>query len=164
MKGGLVGWGEMNSFSLEFDEWGRLVLVDGDGQRHQGVEPVRAFPISAPDRWVSICDAEGHELVSIDNVSDLPAHVAEVLVTTLSRREFLPVINRVLSVSADADPSHWHVETDRGETRFLLSSEDDVQRLGEHGAIVVDSEGVRYLVRDVRQLDWASRRILDRYL
>jgi hypothetical protein len=46
----------------------------------------------------------------------------------------------------------------------LLASEDDVHRQGEHGAMVVDSFGVRYLVRDLRTLDNSSRRILERYL
>ena len=153
-----------SAFSLEHDSFGRLVLVDARGERHVGVEAVRAFPISEPDCWISICDGQGHELVAIDNLADLPPEVGQVLRQDLSRREFLPVIRRILDVSAEADPSEWRVLTDRGETRFFLPSEDDVQRLGDHGALLVDSHGVRYLVRDVRELDGPSRRILDRYL
>lgn len=152
------------SFSLERDGWGRLVLVDAQGQRHVGAEAVRAFPISDPQRWVSICDSEGHERVWIDDLAHLPADTGQILNEYMARREFLPVIERILSVSADTDPSEWHVTTDRGPTRFLLASEDDVKRLGDQAALVVDSFGVRYLVRDVRALDAGSRRILDRYL
>jgi hypothetical protein len=154
----------MSTFSLQHDSFGRLVLVDAQGERRVGVEAVRAFPISDPDRWISLCDVYGHEILSIDNLADLPPDLAQVAREDLSRREFLPVIRRILAVSADADPSQWHVQTDRGEVRFSLASEDDVQRMSDFRAILVDSNGVRYLVRDLRELDGPSRRILDRYL
>lgn len=152
------------TFTLERDEWGHLVLVDANGQRQPEVDVRRAFPISDPQRWIALCDGQGHELVWIDDMAQLPDDVRQVLADYLSQHEFLPLICRILSVSAEADPSQWHVETDRGQTRFLLASEDDVHRQGDHGAMVVDSFGVRYLVRDLRDLDSTSRRILERYL
>jgi hypothetical protein len=152
------------SFSLDRDEWGRLVLIDADGQRHAGVEAVRAFPISDPQRWISICDSQGHERIWIEDLAALPADTGRTLAQYLAQREFLPLIERIISVSAETDPSEWHVTTDRGPTRFLLGTEDDVKRLGDTAALVVDSFGVRYLIRDVRTLDAGSRRILDRYL
>ena len=81
----------------------------------------------------------------------------------MSRREFVPIIERIASVSADVDPSQWCVETDRGETTFLLDSEDDVRRLGAYKALFIDTHGIRYLIPDTRALDYASRRILERY-
>ena len=87
----------------------------------------------------------------------------KILEEELSRREFVPIIERITSVSADVDPSQWHVETDRGETTFLLDSEDDVRRLGTYKALFIDTHGIRYLIPDTRTFDYASRRILDRY-
>ncbi|HEY2893827.1 MAG TPA: DUF1854 domain-containing protein, partial [Pirellulales bacterium] len=71
---------------------------------------------------------------------------------------------RILRVPVDAEPTQWEVETDRGPTRFVLNSNDDVRRLGPHRALVIDSHGIRYLIDDVRQLDHLSRRIIERYL
>ena len=48
-------------------------------------------------------------------------------------------------------------------TTFLLDSEDDVRRLGTYKALFIDTHGIRYLIPDTRALDYASRRILDRY-
>jgi hypothetical protein len=56
------------------------------------------------------------------------------------------------------------VITDRGVTRFVLKSEDDVRRLGPHSGIIYDAHGVRYLIRDTRQLDLYSRRALEQYI
>ena len=50
-------------FQLEHDAFGRLVLVFTTGERHEGVVPVRAFPIAAPDEGLSLVGTEGHELV-----------------------------------------------------------------------------------------------------
>ena len=43
-----------------------------------GAEPVRAFPISDPQHWISIVDAEGHKIVLIEDVQTLPPAVQAV--------------------------------------------------------------------------------------
>jgi hypothetical protein len=151
-------------YDLHHDAWGRLVLIDADGQRYVGVEPVHAFPVSDPDHWISICDGQGHEVVVIEDLASLPPSVRQVLEDDVSQRELLPVIRRIVDVSADTDPSQWSVETDRGRTRFLVNGEDDVRRMGPHRRLVVDAHGLRYLIPDTRALDAASRRVLDRYV
>ena len=39
---------------------GRLRYVDPDGQPHDPVTPVRAFPISSPDQGFSLLSADCH--------------------------------------------------------------------------------------------------------
>jgi hypothetical protein len=155
---------KVRDFDLRHDAEGQLVLVDQRGVEHRGVAPVRGFPISDPDHWISILDAEGRELVSVTDLAALSPPVRQVLEQELARREFVPLVRQILSVPADTEPTQWEVDTDRGPTRFVLNSADDVRRLGLHRALVVDAQGIRYLIEDVRQLDAASRRILERYL
>jgi len=152
-------------FQLHRDPRGQLVLTDADGHQQVGVEPARAFPISGPDRNISICDAEGHEIMCIETPNVLPNDVRAILEEELARREFVPVVLQIEKVFADTDPSEWNIVTDRGPTTFLMNdSDDDVRRLGPFSAILVDTHGIRYLIPDTRELDTASRRILDRYL
>lgn len=152
------------SFELHQDAWGRLVLTDSQGRQHTGATAVRAFPLSSPRRGVSLLDADGRELVWIEDLDALPAGLQRQLEDYLERREFVPVISRVRSISAAVEPSEWDVETDRGRTRFQLNSEDDVHQLSDHSALVTDSHGIRYLIPDTRTLDPASRRLLERFL
>ena len=140
------------------------MLTDASGRQHVGVQVVRAFPLSSPRWGVSICDAEGAELVWIDRLDDLPAEHLEAVEEHLARSEFVPTIRRVLAVSAAVEPSEWEVETDRGRARFLLQSEDDVHHLDDHSALVTDAQGVRYLIPDTGRLDAPSRRLLERFL
>lgn len=151
-------------FQLRIDPFGRLVYIDTTGHEYVDAVPVRAYPITDPTHWVVICDAQGRELRCIEDLSTLPAAISDILEAELAQREFVPQIRRVLLVSSYLEPAEWEVETDRGHTRFVLKTEDDVRRLGPHSAMIQDSQGVRYLVPDTRHLDPYSRRAVDRYL
>jgi hypothetical protein len=152
----------MHDFTLQRDAWGQIVLTDAAGERYVGVTPVRAFPISDAVRWISICDAQGHEIVSLEKLGDAPPEVRAMLEEELARREFIPRILKIFSATKK-EPSQWEVQTDRGPSTFQINSEDDVRRLEPHQASILDSHGVRYLIPDVRRLDTASRRILDHF-
>jgi hypothetical protein len=151
-------------FALERDVFGQLILTDADGRRWSGVEPARAYPISCPDEWVSLCDAEGQEVLCIRELEKLPADLRTMLEEELGRREFVPTIENILAVADETDPSEWAVETDRGRTTFLLDSEDDVRRLGPFRILFIDTHGIRYLIPDIRKLNPRSRRMMERYL
>ena len=152
------------TFSLELDAQGRLSVTDSQGRRHENVEPIRAFPISDPEHWISICDSNGREVVQVRDLNELPPEQRELLLTELARREFVPVIRRIESISSLAEPCEWFVETDRGRTSFVLNSDEHVRKLGQDRALILDSHGLRYLVPDAKQLDAHSRRLLSRYL
>ena len=151
-------------FHLERDSFDRLVLVDGAGERHVGVEPVRAFPISDPEFGLSLVGAQGRELAWVERLSALPAETQQLLREELSSRDFTPQIRRIIHISIGADPSKWTVETDRGPTTFMLKSSEDVRRLDARRAMIIDAHGTRYLISDVGRLDRYSRRNLERYL
>jgi hypothetical protein len=151
-------------FQLEHDSFGKLVLVLSDGTRHVGVTPIRAFPISDPQHGLAITSVEGRELAWVDDVSQLPPAVWKTLQAELKQREFVPQIQRIIRTSVQTEPCEWEVETDRGHTKFIVKTEDDVRTLGNHKALVIDAHGIRYLIPDTTALDRHSRRILERYL
>ena len=143
---------------------GRLVLTAPDGHVHEGVTPVRAFPLSAPDEGVSLVGPDGHELAWIDRLSALPEPVRQLLEQELAVRDFAPRIRRLVHVSSFATPSTWEVETDRGPARLLLKAEEDIRRLPDGGLLVTDGHGLHFRIDDLGALDKASRRMLDRFL
>jgi Domain of unknown function (DUF1854) len=151
-------------FELSRDEWEQLELVDSAGRRVRNVRVVPLFPITDPDHWVSICDAAGRELVCVTDPTTLDAKTRAVLQEELLLREFLPVIQRIVSVSGNSEPCEWQVETDRGPTRFVLESDDHLRRLGANRVTVIDANGIRYLIDDVQKLDRKSRRIVEWYV
>ena len=56
-------------FKLTRSPFGRLVLTTASGEVHEGVVPVRAFPIAAPLEGVSIVGQDGHELAWIPKLA-----------------------------------------------------------------------------------------------
>ena len=152
------------NFQFDHIDDGRLSVTDSSGRRHENIEPIRAFPISDPEHWISLCDPNGREVVQVRDLNELAAEQRELLLSELTRREFVPVIRRIESISSLAEPWEWFVETDRGPTSFVLNSDEHVRKLGQDRALILDSHGLRYLVPDAQQLDAHSRRLLSRYL
>jgi hypothetical protein len=155
----------MNNFSLTRDAFGRLVFTSEDGSEvHEGVVPVRAFPIAAPDSGLALVDRDGRELAWIESLSMLPEGTRQLIEEELASREFLPEIRRIRHVSSFATPSTWQVDTDRGDTEFVLKGEEDIRRVAQSTLLIADSHGIQFLIRDLQTLDKASRKILDRFL
>jgi len=152
------------NFNLQRDAYGRLVFLAENGIRHEGVTPVRAFPIAAPDEGISLVNYEGHEVAWADRLADLPPAVAQLIAEELASREFVPEIERIAAVSSFACPSTWQVTTDRGPAELILKGEDDIRRLASPALLIADAHGLHFLIRDRYALDAHSRKLLDRFL
>ena len=154
-----------SNFALERTPFGKLVLTSTQGERFEGVVPVRAFPVQTPDQGIAMIDLEGHEVAWIDALDALHEPAQSLIRTELATREFMPVIEKIESVTSYSTPCTWAVQTDRGNTRFVLRGDEDIRRVGTGGALLVsDSHGIQFLVRDHGALDAHSRKILDRFL
>jgi hypothetical protein len=152
------------SFNLMRDQWGQLTYIGADGQKHSNVAPVALFPISQPIAWISIRLPDGVEVECVEDPRTLPADVWRLLKDDLARREFVPVIRRIVRVSGNSEPCEWQVETDRGPTRFVLKSEEDVRRIGDNEILILDAHGTRYHIPDLSAVDVKSRRIVEWYV
>ena len=161
---GVNGAAKSHPFTLSVDSFGRLVLTERSGKTHVGVEPVRAFPLSDPNRWIGLVDSEGHEVYHVESLDDVPPAARTHLERELAAREFVPIVERVVRISGDIFPAQWHVETDRGPTTLDLDSEDDFRRIGSHRVLITDARKMRYQVADTRTLDAYSRRVLERFV
>ena len=149
---------------LHHDAFGRLVVTLANGESHSGVVPVRAFPFSASEQWISLCDESGHEVLCVTDSAELDPKTRDQLAAELARREFIPLILGILRVVQGGVSTQWFVKSDRGDTSFELTSEDNIRRMGSEGALLVDSHGIRYRIASLPQLDARSRRILRQFL
>jgi hypothetical protein len=153
-----------SDFKLGRNAAGRLVFTGAQGDVHEAVVPVRAFPISAPDAGVSLLGEDGHELCWIARLGEVPETERTLIEAELARREFMPEITRINHVTSFATPSKWQVTTNRGDTELLLKAEDHIRRLTLTTLLVTDGHGVSYLIRNVDTMDHHSRKLLDRFL
>ncbi|NML62389.1 DUF1854 domain-containing protein [Massilia sp. RP-1-19] len=152
------------AFQLTRNSFGKLLLTGADGQVHEAVLPVRAFPIQAPSEGISMVLPDGKEVAWIDALADLPDEIRQLVHDELEGREFMPEILRIVGVTSFATPCTWTVATDRGHTEFLLKGEEDIRRIGATSLLVADNHGIHFLIRDMFTIDKHSRKILDRFL
>ena len=150
--------------NLSRNAFGRLRLVDSQGREHADISVVRAHPISAPDEGVSLIGSDGHELAWIEDLRALPDAERELLTAELASRDFMPTIQRICAVSTFSTPSQWTVQTDRGETVFILKTEEDIRRLPAGRLLIASSHGLQLMVQARFALDRTSRRFLERFL
>jgi hypothetical protein len=153
-----------SNFHIARNAFGRLELTQPGSASPHEVTPVRASPIAAPEHGIALVGADGHELLWIDHLSDLPAEARALVEDELASREFVPEIESLRAVSSFATPSTWQVDTNRGSTSFVLKGEEDIRRLGASTLLIADSHGIQFLIRDLAALDRHSRRLLDRFL
>jgi hypothetical protein len=146
---------------LESRPHGRLDFIDAQGRVHTDVDVLRAFPISDPEGPVAIVGENDVELAWIDALAAIEPALRAALEAELSRREFLPLVERIEDVS-DSEPAEWTVETDRGRRRFKVAHADDVLRLPDGGAVITDTYGVRYTIQSISRLDARSRRFFEK--
>jgi Domain of unknown function (DUF1854) len=153
------------SFSVERNAFGKLVVTTAQGDRFEGVVPVRAFPVQSPEDGIALVNLEGREVAWIDQLAQVPEPAQNLIREEMASREFIPVIARIVSVTSYSTPCTWKVETDRGDTQFVLRGDEDIRRIGTEGSLMVaDVHGIQFLIRNHLELDAASRKILDRFL
>ena len=153
-----------NAFQLSRNNFGRLILTTSQGDRFEGVVPVRAFPIQSPEDGIALVHTDGHEVVWIYRLDALEEPAESLIREELASREFMPEILRIESVTSFSTPCTWHVLTDRGDTRFVLRGDEDIRRVGLAIVLITDTHGIQFLIRDREKLSRESRKILDRFL
>lgn len=152
-------------FSLERNAFGKLILTNAQGERFEGVMPVRAFPIQSPEDGIALVSLDGREVGWVDRLDAVPEPAQGLIRKELCTREFVPVIERIVNVSSFSTPCTWSVATDRGETAFVLRGDEDIRRIGKEGSLLIsDVHGIQYFVRDQYALDVHSKKILDRFM
>jgi hypothetical protein len=145
------------------DNQGRLIIRDVQGTEYADVRPIRLFPITDPEGWISICDSQYSELLCIESIEAVPPESRHLFREALNRCMFTPVIRQITRSIPAGNTVHLFIETDRGATDICIDTED-IYRLSGNGILIKDLCGIRYLIPDTRQLSVHSTKILNTYL
>jgi hypothetical protein len=152
------------TYQLSRDEWNHLTVTDATNHVYKDVAVVPLFPISATDRLISLVSAEGDEIVCFDSLEGLSPENLKLLKEELALREFVPIIERIIRVSGTQEPCEWVVQTNHGETSFVIKSEEDVSRVSSKSIVITDANGIRFRVDDLKRLDSRSRSFVEWYV
>lgn len=152
-----------DGWTLERHADGRIDFIDAQGRRHENVDVLRAFPVSAPRGQVAIVAATGGELAWIEELAAVEPTLRRLLEGELAVRELVPVIERIDTVS-DGEPAEWWVVTDRGPRSFRVRHADDIARPDDGSATITDTVGMRYVIPDLSKLPARERRLFEKMI
>ena len=151
--------------TLTRNRHGRLCLTLEDGTVHEGLTPVRAFPIAAPEEAISLVGRDGKEVYWIAHLNEVSEATRKLLAEDFAVREFVPEVQRIEAIDAISVPSVWSVVTDKGPAQLGLKAEEDIRKLqGRHHLLITSRDGVQYRITDARKLDKQSQKFLELFL
>ena len=146
---------------LEKFENNLVTLTLGSGEKFEGVEPRRLFPVSRPTSYISLLDSEGKEIAVVREISDLTPDSAAVLRESLDDYYLVPRITKIISKGEKYGTLRWTVETDRGIKSFDIRNRNHDIKLYPSGKVRVrDSDDNRYTIENYLELDPHSRALL----
>ena len=145
-----------------FREGDALRVTIEDDKSCLRVVPMRSFPISMRDRYISLRDMDGNELGMIRDMHELDKKSRKLLEQEIRRRYFTPEIRRIIALREKFGIVEWEVDTDRGPKSFFTRSLHQSVNETTTGYIVTDMENNRYEIRDLSSFDPQSAAILAR--
>jgi hypothetical protein len=149
---------------LELDRFQDLTLALRSGTRYTQVKVVPALPLSGPCTYVAFQDRDGREIGFLRDARSLDRKSLAVLEGELDKAYYLPIVTRIYNVERSFPGYDWHVETDRGERRLKLRFQRESRSIGEGRVLLVDVEGMKYLIRNSRRLDERSQRFIEEFI
>ena len=132
-----------------------------DGSVHAPVEPVRTFPLTQPDQYISLLDAHKNELGLIEDINQLQKADQTLLTEELQKCYFMPRITKIHSLEGQFGVTQWEAETDSGSVFFDLRSRNDITSLDGGRILIRDIDGNRYEIANYHQLDPKSIALLE---
>ena len=145
-----------------------IALVDMelyDGRYFENLEPRRLFPVTGLEKYITLLDSAGVEQAIIRDLNTLPPKERKIIEECLNEYYLVPKISKIIDCSEKYGVLNVQVETDRGETlieiRNVLSG---IKLLYGTRVLLRDHNDNRYEIPDLRQLDKASRAMIELFL
>ena len=153
------------NLNLFYEPKDRLRLTVGEEKSYPTVKPAWAAPLSHPRKHLALLDGKGDEIVMIESVHELNEDSRRAVEKELSRRYLTSEVKRIIEAKVEFGATYWHVETERGERDFVTQSlQENAQWLSDHHLLLIDVDGNRFEIPDVRELDGVSRACVETIL
>lgn len=148
-----------------------LTCPDGKVEEFERVIAVRCFPVTNPNEFISIREADskkkgrGKEIGMIRRMSDMSEGTQQVINEELERRYFTPELLKITGMKEKFGYSYWDVETSAGRVTFVLNNPfSNIRVLEDQSVFINDIDGNCFKISDVTKLDAQSLRRIEIYL
>lgn len=146
---------------------GGFVSLDYAGKTYERVNVYRTFPVTEPDEYISIreADEKAREIGVVEKLSELSSEQAEMLREQLRLRYFTPTIKKIIDIKTEYGYGYFNVVTDFGACRFTIHNGGSaVVSLSDTRIMITDLDGNRFEIPDITRLSAGERKKLDLFI
>lgn len=141
---------------------GDMLNLTVDGTEHAGVYVHCSFPHTDKRIYLSIRTHDNKEIGMIRTLDAFPADTVALLEEQIGIRYFAPEITKVNKVREEFGYSYWETETKAGACRFTVrGGGNNVKFVNEHRILVLDVDGNRFVIPDVRKMTDKEYRMIE---
>ncbi len=148
-----------------------LKKPDGNTEHFERVVPVRAFPVTEPDMFISIREPDtkalgkGSEIGLIERLSDFPEETVSLIKNELESRYFTPIIQKIYSIKEQFGYLYFDVLTSSGKISFVMNNpSNNIRVLEDKRSLIYDIDGNCFEIPEISKMDKASYRKIEIYL
>ncbi len=154
-----------------YETEGALLGAVVDNKDIGRVDVLRLFPLHQKDKYLSVRrKAESHrdrntEIGIIEEIGMFSEKEKELINHELEKRYFVPEIIKVKNAKEEFGHTYWETETSAGERNFTtFDMSSSLIRITENSVMLIDVDGSRYLIPDLKKADDKAMKILDIWL
>lgn len=141
------------------------VIMTWAGAEYAVARILALFPLTSPDRLLSLRDRDGREVGVLDGLDGLDEEARRIAARELDLSYFLPCITDIDSIVEARGLVIWDVTTDRGPRVFEVREiRSNLRRLPGDRIIVCDVDGNRYDIPELGGLPAPARRLVEPFL
>lgn len=153
---------DSRTLSLRRDKNGALVLTLNDRDPVSNVRVVRAAPLSHPARYITFLDQKGRELYTVNRMEDLPEPERQLVEEELAAYYLDSIIEHIYELESEFGVAYWDVETPRGRRDFVVKDvQSSITWLSPTRLLILDADGNRFEIPDLRVLDGSSQALVE---
>jgi len=144
---------------------GAVTIKRTDGREIENLKPRRLFPLTGKTNHINFLDAEGEEVVILDNTKNLDKDSKQTLFEALDRYYVIPKIKNIISIKDEFGMFTWVVNTEKGRVTFEVRQPSvSIKSLGGGYVVVKDINDNSYEITNYKKLDPLSQRLLEEQL
>jgi hypothetical protein len=146
-----------------------LVRLEIENERcYLSVEIDRSFPVDEEGHFLSVRNVLNEERPEIGIINDaalLEPDSSKVVQAELYRHYFVPQIQSITFLKEEFGVLNFECNTDRGPREFSVRNpQENLRQISENRMFIIDIDGCRYEIPDLRDLDKKSMTILRDYV
>lgn len=138
---------------------------NGENTEYPRVFLHRMFPFEEPWAHISVLTPDSEEVGMIGQIDDFAGDEASLLREELERKYLMPKITAIHTLKERFGFSSWKVDSSIGPLEFTLrDTYRSLHNVGDGRMVITDSDGNRYEIPDVKELDKKSYKKIELYL